>query len=443
MKTKYIFGLLLTAGVAFGLGWVVKPATVVPGDQVDVPSTPGSLVPAPVRTVEQVAADRALDDATALEAPFISKYLDQNGVLTAKSMERAMDELLKESDPIKMNQMMAELLGRMTKETAPIAMKAITKLGSRDPSQFYLSSLFANAWGRLDGPSAVEYAKNQSGRMSGMSTASALSGWALEAPDEAMEWLSDQEDDSQKMFYTAGLINGLAKTDPNSATDYLESVEGDSRMKGRYVEIIANEQMKKGISEATEWAASLEDDGLKSEAFEDLANRFSQEDPAKAAEWITSRVSEPWAKDAVAEVADEWAEKDPAAAVDWAQTLEGDAQSGAMSAALEEWTESDPTAASEYLAKMEDSPVKDSAIVGFTERLAREDPQSAVTWASTIQDEAMRVEALTEAAQSWFREDAEAASAWLETSTLSPEAREKVKAPSQRSGWFDRIRGDR
>ncbi|MEN9019691.1 MAG: hypothetical protein ABF370_04190 [Verrucomicrobiales bacterium] len=441
MNAKYILGLLLTAGAAFGLGWVAKPNNDSAGgagaDSAGLSANGGSLVPGPIRSAEQVAADRAIEAAAATEEPFITKYL-KNGVLTPKTMARAMEELLNESDPIKMNQMMAELLGRMTKETAPVAMAAIQKLGTRDPSQFYLTSLFANSWGRLDGEKALEFTQGQSGRMSGMSTASALSGWALESPEEAMTWLDGQEDNTQKMFYTAGLINGLAKSDPESATEYLEKVPGDNRMKGRYVEIIATEQMKKGIMEATSWADGLKDDGLKSEAFEDLANRYSQEDPAKAADWISGRVDEPWAKDAIAEVADEWAERDPAAAVEWANGLSGDAQNDAMSAALEEWTESDPAQASEYLAEMEASSVKDSAIVGFTERLSREDPESAVTWAATIGDEAIRNEALTDAARSWYRQDQEAAAAWLESSTLNEEARAKVVEPANQRGDFMR-----
>ena len=75
---------------------------------------------------------------------------------------------------------------------------------------------------------------------------------------------------------------------------------------------------------------------------------------------------------------------------------------------------------------MEASPVRDSAVEGFTERLAREDPQSAVTWAATIQDEGMRNEALTDTARSWYRQDEAAASAWLETSGLSEDAQTKV-----------------
>lgn len=444
MNAKYPLGLFLTAGAAFGLGWVAKPSSN-DASQVDsglaAQAGSGSLVSAPVRTAEQMAADRALEAASSTSEPFITKYL-QNGVLTPKTMARAMEELLSESDPIKMNQMMAELLGRMTKETAPIAMEAIQKLGTRDPSQFYLSSLFANSWGRLDGEKALEFTKNQSGRMSGMSTASALSGWALESPDEAMSWLDEQEDSSQKMFYTAGLINGLAKSDPASATEYLEKVPGDNRMKGRYVEIIANEQMKKGITEATSWAEGLTDEGLRGDAFEDLANRYSQEDPAKAAEWISSRADEAWAKDAVAEVADEWAEKDPQAAVEWAQGLSGESQADAMSAALEEWTESDPTQASEFLAGMEESPMKDSAIAGFTDKLAREDPESAVAWATTIQDQGIRDEALTDAARNWYRQDQEAAAAWLESSNLSEEAQAKVVEPQQnRADFFRRFGG--
>ncbi len=428
------------------MGWAVKPGGEAGdgGQNVTLNGARGSLVPGPTRSAAQSAADRALEATTVTEKPFISKYL-KNGVLNEKGMERAMAELLAESDPIKMNQMMAEVLSRLTPENAAVAMNAIQQLGTRDPNQFYLTSLFANAWGRIDGAKALDYMKEQSnGRVSGMGSAAALAGWATDSPEEAVAWLDGQEDNNQKMIYTAGLINGLAKSDPDRATAYLAKVPENNQMRGRYVDIIATEQMKKGIDEATRWAEGLDDEKLRSDAFEDLANRYTQQDPAKAGDWIASRVDEPWARDAVNEVADEWAEKDPAAAVEWAHTLPEDAQLGAMSAAFAEWTETDPTTASEYLADMESSPVKDRAIAGFADKLSREDPQSAITWAETIQDEETRIDALTGAARSWMRQDGEAASAWLQTSGLPAEAQEKVtSAPKFDMSAIEAFRGFR
>lgn len=449
MNSKYLIGLLFTAGAAFALGWVVKPSGQdggVAGNAMSPGTGGNSLVPAPTRTVAQLEEDRAIEENSVTEAPFITKYL-QNGALDEKGMERAMAELLAESDPIKMNQMMAEVLARMTPENAQVAMKAIQNLGSRDPSQFYLTSLFASAWGRMDGAKAVAYMQEQnSGRASMMGSAAALSGWAMGSPDEALAWLGEQEENPQNMIYTSGVISGLAKSDPAKATEFLNTIPEDNQMRGRYVDILAAEQAKLGMDEATSWAEGLDDEGLRSDAFEDLANRFTQQDPAKAGEWIASRADEAWAKDAVVEVADEWAEQDPAAAVEWAHTLPEDSQLGAMSAALKEWTESDPTTASEYLADMEASPVRDQAVAGFTDQLAREDPQSAVTWAETIQDEGTRVEALTDAARAWMRQDQEAATAWLQSSGLPAEAQQKVTAPPEQrgfGGFGDFIRGGR
>lgn len=442
MNMRYVIGLLITAGASFGIGYALRPAPeVVDGSQPVAPAA--SLVPAPMQSAadKQAVAEQmgALSDAES----FVAKYL-RNGEISAKAMERAMSELLAESDPIKMNQMMAELLGQLTPENAPVAMQALQGNVSRDPSQFYLSALFANAWGRIDGEKALDYMKDADGMLGRMGSASALSGWALDEPDQAMAWLESQEDTPQKMIYTAGLINGLAKSDPSSATEYLLSVPENNQMRSRYIDIIANEQMKKGIDEATRWADGLSDASLKGDAFTDLATRYTQQDPEQAGRWIEDRATEPWAQDAVREVADEWAELDPAAAVEWAGGLPEQSQGDAMAAAFEEWTESDPTTASTYLAEMPDSPTKDHAIVGFTERLVREDPEAAMTWASTINNADLRTEALTDAGQAWYRQDQEAASAWLSTSDLPADVQEKVTAPPSRErNFMDAFRGFR
>lgn len=444
MKMPYLLGLILTTGAGFALGWVLRPVPPVAGDASGLTALKQneqpSVLPGQKRSPEELAALRELQAQQAEAEPFVSKYLRQ-GVLGVEGMEKAMAELLRESDPVKMNQMMAELLARLTPENAEAAMTAITKLGSRDPSQMFLTSLFASTWGRMDGEKALEFTRKQTnGRIATMGSAAALSGWAATEPDNAIAWLEEQEDAPQKMAYTMGLVGGLARSDPDKATEYLSSVDESNPMRGRYVEMILSEQWKEGVTAATDWAEGLEDEKLRSEAFEDLANRYTQDDPAKAADWITARAEEPWARNAVNEVADEWAEKDPAAAVDWALTLPEESQKGAMAAALKEWTESDPTTASEYLAGMEDSPVKDRSIAGFTEQLSREDPQSAVAWAETIQDNEVRTEALTQAAQQWMRQDQEAASAWLQTSGLPEDVQAKVTEPPRQGFNLDAMR---
>ena len=443
-KTGYSLGLLLTAGAAFAAGWIIKPSSA-PTDQDLATSTVGSGSLISPKTAPKAPAKALEPSAMAVETKdFIARYL-KNGSLDAKGMTKAMEEVMKESDPVKQNRMIAEILENLTKDNAKEALAAITKMGQRNPARFYMTALFNSTWGRIDGEAAVASAKeNSNGRMAGMGVATALSGWAMEDPDKAMAWVAAQEDTGMtKMMYEGGIINGLARTDPDAATDYLLKMEGNEEAKSRYLDTIATEKMKEGIDEATKWATDLTDPKLKADAFEDLANQYSQQDPAKAAEWVEGQAGEPHAKKAIEEVADEWAEVDPKSAFEWAVTLDGDVQADAVSASFKEWAESDPTTASEYLTEMDASPAKDNAISGFTDQLAREDPESAVTWATTIQDEGIRIDAVEGAARTWFRKDAEAAGTWLETSGLPAESVTKITAEPERRGGFDFLRGDR
>lgn len=446
MNSRILLGLVAATVVGFGMGWLVH-SSLAPGESEsdgNLSSVPqrSSLVPGPTRTAEELKAERAEAEARREADPtFVGKYL-KNGVLDGEGMKKAMAELLSESDPIETNRKLAELLAKLTPENAEVAMKAVQAMGSRDPGQFFMVSLLANAWGQLDGEKALAYTSSQSNRqMSRAGAASALAGWAMESPEEAIAWLDAQEDGNQKTIYNMRLFRGLATGDPDRATDYLvNKVDATDPMKPRYLDQIASEQWKRGPDTATAWAEALEDESLRGAAFEDLANRYTQEDPARAADWITARVDEPWAGDAVKEIADEWAEKDPAAAVEWAKTLPEEAQGGAMSAAFAEWTQADPVTASELLAGMEDSAVKDHAIAGFADQFSREDPAAAVTWAETIQNPQVRQDALTQAGQRWMRQDQEAAAAWLQASGLPEDVQVEISQPPAREFNFDDMR---
>jgi len=236
-------------------------------------------------------------------------------------------------------------------------------------------------------------------------------------------------------------LRGMATTDPAKATEYLESLPADTQGMGQLVNVLANEQMKKGVDEATAWAAGLSTDDLKEDAFDRLSDEYSRQDPVKASTWIESFADKEYAASAVAEVSDEWAEVDPAAAVGWAATLPDASQSGAMENAFDEWAESDPTEAGAYLDKMEPSPAKDSAVAGFVSDLGGENPEVALQWTKTIENEEIRTEAVTDVAKDWYRADKEAASAWLPDSGLAPETVEAITKPqNDMADIFQRLR---
>ena len=92
---------------------------------------------------------------------------------------------------------------------------------------------------------------------------------------------------------------------------------------------------------------------------------------------------------------------------------EGNAQHSGTAAALSQWAGKDPTAASDYLAGMSDSPMRNAAISGFSNRLVWENPQAAMTWASSISgNEQLRNDVMARVGKSWQRKDPKGAAAW-------------------------------
>jgi hypothetical protein len=374
-----------------------------------------------------------------------------------KSPAELLDALANSDDPIERNFIFAQLLLGLTADNAASLHASLKDtLSGRDGAR--QMSLLFRAWGKIDGATAIAAATesdsdagDRGGRRGpgGFNTMSALSSWATTDSTAAIAWLGDVEDGREKSMYTFGLINGLAKTDADSATDYVlelaaakaagDAEAGDGGQRGgfgdltsRYISQIANEQIKKGIDTAVDWADALPDGDLKSSAFDQIADSYARSDIDAAKEWVAEYADQDYAQRAVAEVADRLASIDPQAAVDWAASLPESAQASAYAQTLEQWTRDDATAASEYLATMQPSDTRDAAVSSFATELDREDPASAATWAATIADVDTRISTLTKIAQSWMRSDADAAKAWLPSSGLPQETQTQIIATPAR-----------
>ena len=446
MKSSALIHLiwLVVAGAAFAIGWTVKSNK----DDTSSSATLGGALLSNQEGGDGSTGGQGVgagDGQSAFgqvsSSGDVSSYLDANGVMTAGNMRQAMRDALNESDPLKANILFSQLLQELTAENVDEAL-AVIEEAPQGWDTWQKLGLFVGAWGAIDGPKALEYAKKMNGPGRFFGPAAALGGWAATDPDAAVEHLNNSEmDQRQKIAGQAGIIRGMAINDPDKATKYLEGLPADTEGMARLVEVLANEQMKKGAKEATDWAASLATDELKEDAFSRLSNEYSRQDPVQASTWIADYADKAYAVDAVAEVADEWAEIDPRSAVGWASTLPDVSQGEAMENAFEEWAESDPKGASEYLYDMEASPTRDAAVSGFVSDLGREDPESAIQWAKTIEDPQMQTEALASVARDWYRTDKEAAAVWLPDSGLPAETVEQITKPqSNMAEMFRRMR---
>lgn len=460
MKKTTIFPLLaVTAASAFGLGWMVHPAS----DGTSESDGESQII---LKSGSRAGGAGIRNGGAAVSSPaqdFVSRYLVE-GTISAGDMKAAIEELSKVNDPLLRQKMLAALLENLTQDNAMEAFLALRKNRAGGPfgrGGDHELRLLANAWGRIDGPSAIAALKeivaeggdrqrgggrggrggDGDGEMMG-----ALAGWATVDGAAAMAYLDTLEEGREKGMAGFGVIQGLLINGVDEAMSYVQSLSSDGnggRAQEMYMGMIAGEILEQGEDAAKAWVDSVNDPSLKSGALTRVTMELMQNDRDATAEWLLDYANDDAASRAVGRLADSWAREDPEAVLEWAGQLAGDTKAEAYEEAMETWAREDPTAAGEYLTTLVASPEKDAATGAYAERVSREDPVAAMDWAQTIGDEEMRQETVVEVAQDWYRIDRAAAEAWIQSSGLSTEAVQQITDTNNRDGRGGGDRGGR
>jgi hypothetical protein len=387
------------------------------------------VTPPPAPTAARSAETAAAAKAAALSedpAAWAARFRSADGTISSDKMSEAVREALREPDPVKSMMNFSQLIKELNPDNANAAFKTVRETVAGFESMRYLPML-TYQWGSLDGPKALAAMKDLGGRDSMFNSAATLAGFASSDPEAAKKWLGENGTPENRWILDRALVTGLARSDFDSASAYVMAL--DEKDRGTYVEVLAEQKIRDGITSAADWALGLTDPSMKASALQRVADQYTRQDPAQAAAWVKEHAGADYAKDAVGTVARQYAEKDPKAAVSWAETLPaGTAQTEAYGRVFREWGRSDPTAASETLNGMASGPAKDESIGSFSRTIARENPEDAITWAAAIGNTKEREETQIEVVQRWRATDADAASQWA-AANLSPEAQQKASEP--------------
>jgi hypothetical protein len=384
------------------------------GGPANVPAAPA--VAGAMAGEKRVVAEK--DDPTV----WVRQFIGHDGRIPPEKMALALQEALRESDPVKSTMNFAHLMKHLTSENAPTAFKTLRETVTGFEALRFMPML-SYEWGSIDGASALAAMKDIGGRDTMIASAATLAGWASADPAAARKWLDENGTAETRWLLNRALITGMATNDPEGAARYVSTLDENER--GNLVDVLAEQRLKSGLDEATRWALGLEDATMKMNALDRVAEQFTRQDPVKAAEWIKAYAGESYARDAVGTVAQEFAQKDPDQALAWAGKLPaGETQSEAYGRLFREWGRSDPTGASESLNRLPPGASKDQAINSFSRSIARENPEDAITWAATIQDPQVRENTQIEVVQRWRMTNATAATEWA-AANLSPEAQQK------------------
>lgn len=454
----------VTAVAAFALGWAAKPSdsssAAKSGDSARQQGSKSSLGSRlGTRSGSPIASK-----ASSRVDEFITQH-SGSGEMSAEDISSAIAAMRKENDPILRRKLFTALLEQLTPDNAKgayLAMQSGRRGGGpgRGGGGDDELRLLANAWGRIDGPGAVQaltemraereaagQEQNGGGRggrggrggdmRGGMDLVSVLSGWATVDGAGAANYVSGIEDDRQKQMAGFGVVQGMMVNGVDEAMGFISSLprgEDGGRAQSFYTSMVASEMLEQGLDSAKAWVDGISDPALRGGALSRVAESAIRDDLAGAVEWVSQYAGDESASRAVSRVASQWANDDPQAVLTWADSLPDTAKAQAYGEAFDEWTRKDATAAGEYLTTMQASPARDAAVEQFSTSVAREEPQTAIQWAETIADQEARTEALTRVAQTWYRQDKEATTEWLATSGLPEESVKAVTTAPQRGG---------
>ncbi len=153
----------------------------------------------------------------------------------------------------------------------------------------------------------------------------------------------------------------------------------------------------------------------------------------EAARWSAALPKGEIQDDAVREVARDYAQNDPAKALAWLESMPASyGQSRGTEVVFSTWASRDAEAAASKIDQMKTSPVRDSAVRGYTWRNAYKDPSASINLANTISNPKMRNETLVRCGRIYMQRDREAASRWLSNSNLAPELQKRIQASAKR-----------
>ena len=117
--------LVLTAGVAFGLGWLAKPSGE-PGKENANRNTGSGAKSASLsnRLPRPTGSDTSSSNGSGKVEDFLSRYTS-GGIISPEDMTAAIEQMRKENDPILRRKLFSELLENLTPENAKAAYLAL------------------------------------------------------------------------------------------------------------------------------------------------------------------------------------------------------------------------------------------------------------------------------------------------------------------------------
>jgi hypothetical protein len=224
-----------------------------------------------------------------------------------------------------------------------------------------LSTLIVN-WKGENFKELAEMAYSTGSALPGTAGEAALvSKWARINPQQAEEFMNNNGGARKNLTLAKELISNVVESDPAKAEKWI--VEADPNGNRGIAEQAIDSLMKSDPEKATKMFEALSKHGETDGLLASFVSSYSSYFPEKSIEWVSSH-------------------QDINKSGDLAKL------------AFEKWVQSDEYSASTYIAKMQESQLKNIAVSSLASSLAESDLSSSLKWAVSISDENLRRETL-------------------------------------------------
>ena len=324
-----------------------------------------------------------------------SDTLSLNGVTNSKLKNALVD-----SDPIRRNATISQMLLELTPANAPEMLAAFENSpGGRENDRHFNDFIYA--WARVSGEEAIKYAMDpESPRRTRGDEMTAISGWAASDPNSAMQFVDSVENTDTRQWMHLGVTKEMIKTDLDSAIAYSEK-NVKSRARGEQMDRIADALMQqRGEQGVIDWINGIdhnvkENDMLsyKQHATKQAVDRIARNDRDKAIQFITDNATEQFIDSDTLERTSRYVSRTSIAdEVQWLADLPNEVkgQRHALGERFEEFIKEDFAGAGEWLSSQPLGPAYDEAIQDYAMSAAKDNPEAALAWVDRISDDRLR-----------------------------------------------------
>ena len=247
-----------------------------------------------------------------------------------------------------------------------------------------------------------------------------ISGWAVNDPAAAADFVNELEDGGSVNNWVTGLVRGLARVDPESAWATLEALPREGKTWEYALREILPQVSRRGTEYASTWIEGVSDPEVKKNVVNHLASDLTRRQPREASQWVASMEDVTMRRNASEQVTARWARMDLEAARDWVESLPQNTMTEAAEGVARRLGEVDPQDGAAWLARLGDDPDLDGARLQYLREASRRDPVTAIEVVGTVSNEEWRSRQYREVLSQWSRRDRDGMVNWLQENPQVP-----------------------